>query len=111
MTLFDEVLDEDAAELVLSWASQPVLDDPKSGRVEGIDAFRGWVEKTRRWLTERGASVRPVDRIATSSRTVEEVELDLLVEGSRRRLPVALAADSGADGKLTAVRIYHSMWP
>jgi hypothetical protein len=41
---------------------------------------------------------------------VEEVSLDLSIEGERRELPVAIVAERNSLG-LTAIRIYHSMWP
>lgn len=98
-------------ELTRSWAGEPWLDDPRLGRVTVPRGFADWVGATRTWLEERGGRLRPVDRTETQERTVEEVVIDLSIEGERRELPVAIASDLTADGHLSAIRIYHSMWP
>jgi hypothetical protein len=98
-------------DLLGSWADEPRLDDPRLGRVVDREGFEEWVTSTQRWLLEHGAQLRPVDVIKTPERSVEEVGIDLTIEGKPRELPVAVAVDKTADGDLTAIRIYHSMWP
>jgi hypothetical protein len=107
---YDGVLHATIDDLVAWWADAPDLDEPRSGRVAGEDEFRRWVLEMRRWLVGADASIRAVYVLATPVRTVEEVAIDLTVDGERRELPVAIVAERGEAG-LTAVRIYHSMWP
>jgi hypothetical protein len=102
-------LDREA--LLAAWAAEPDLDEPQGGRVEGTDAFAGWVERTRTWLEQTDARVRPVDLIVAGDRSVEEVTLELSLEGERRELPVAVVAERTDAGALTAVRVYHGLWP
>ena len=108
---YDGVQQLDADALLGSWAGEPDLDDPRHGRVRGADAFREWVAEAKRWLADAQASTRAVDLIVTAPRTVEEVALDLTIEGERRELPVAVVAERTDRELLTAVRIYHSLWP
>src|SRR3954454_8274755 len=110
MPFYDGVLHASAADLVAWWAVAPDLDEPRSGRVRGVDEFVRWALETRRWLTDADAVVRPVYALVTPTRTVEEVAIDLTPDGERPQLPVALGPERGERG-LTAIRIYHSMWP
>src|SRR5438034_483807 len=96
--------------MLASWADQPRLDEPRSGRIEGAEAFIRWAAGTREWLLGADAAVRPVYLIVTPTRTVEEVAIDLTIDGERRELPVAIVADRNSRG-LTAIRVYHSLWP
>jgi SnoaL-like domain len=109
--LYEGVLEASPDELLRSWAGEPWLDDPRLGRITDRDGFEEWSTLTRDWLVAHDAQLRPVDLIKTPGRTVEEVAIDLAIGGERRELPVAVAADRTADGHLTAIRIYHSMWP
>jgi hypothetical protein len=96
--------------LLALWADQPDLDEPRSGRVRGGDAFVRWAKQTREWLLGADAAIRALDVIVTPGRTVEEVAIDLTIDGERRELPVAVVAERNGLG-LTAIRVYHSMWP
>src|ERR687894_2920901 len=99
--------------LVRSFASRPVLDDPRVGYVEGDRRLRAFVNGTADWLRERDAVVENVALTRTQTRTVEEMVLHLLLgdEGGRVELPVAIVADRNPDHTLKAIRVYHSMWP
>ena len=108
---YDGILGVNPDALLGSWAGEPDVDDPRSGHVVGVEAFTTWVKHTREWLIGAGAVVRPVHLIVTASRTVEEVGLDLTLDGARRELPVAVVGERRGDGRLTAVRVYHSLWP
>lgn len=66
---------------------------------------------TKQWLAEHGAQVRAIDRIKTSEHSLEEVAIDLMIDRERRELPVAIAAERTREGRSTAIRIYHRMWP
>lgn len=107
---YESVLYAKTDDLVAWWADAPDLDEPRNGRVTGVDAFLRWVLETRRWLVQASAAIRSVYVLVTPTRTVEEVAVDLTLDGERRELPVAIVAERTEAG-LTAVRIYHSMWP
>jgi hypothetical protein len=98
-------------DLLGSWDGEPWLDDPQLGRVVDREAFKEWAASTKRWLVEHGAQLRPVDLIKTPERSIEEVAIDLTIDGDRRELPVAIVVERTADAYLTAIRVYHSMWP
>src|SRR3954468_16076022 len=104
---YDGVLHASADDLVAWWAVAPDLDEPRSGRVRGVDEFVRWALETRRWLTDADAVIRP-HHAAPPPRPVEGVPIDLTLDGERRELPVALVAERGESG-LRAIRIYHSM--
>jgi hypothetical protein len=98
--------------LARSFASRPVLDDPRVGYVEGDRRLRAFVNGTADWLRERDAVVENMALTRTPTRTVEEVVLRLLVgSGERVELPVAVVSDRNPDRTLKAIRVYHSMWP
>jgi hypothetical protein len=107
---YEGILEMPSEGLLESWADQPDLDEPRSKSVEGADAFVRWAAQTREWLVGADAATRPVYLIVTPTRTVEEVAIDLAIDGERRELPVAIVADRNSLG-LTAIRVYHSMWP
>ncbi len=93
-------------------ARQPVLDDPRVGYVEGTRELRAFASGTTDWLRERDAVVENVALTRTSTRTVEEVVLNLLVDdGARVELPVAVVSDRNPDRTLKVIRVYHSTWP
>ena len=98
--------------LVRSFATQPVVDDPRVGYVEGARRLRAFVTGTAEWLRERDAVVDNVALTRSLTRTVEEVTLHLLGDdGGRVELPVAIVSDRNPDRALKAIRIYHSLWP
>lgn len=110
MPFYEGILDMSVEGMLASWADQPVLDEPRSEHIEGSDAFIRWVARTREWLVDVAAAIRPVYLLVTAARTVEEVSIDLTIDGERRELPVAVVAEHNSVG-LTAIRVYHSMWP
>jgi hypothetical protein len=52
-----------------------------------------------------------VSLLHTTTRSVEEVVLQLCAAGERHELGVAVVAEWDADHRLTSIRIYHSLWP
>lgn len=107
---YEGILDLPVDTLLACWAGEPDLDEPRAGRVHGREAFVRWVEWTRQWLVLTAAEIRPVYLLRTPIRTVEEVALDLTVQDERRELPVAIVSERDDRG-LTAIRVYHSLWP
>ena len=110
---YEGIMAEEPVALVRSFArQQPVLDDPRSGHVEGTGAFASFVADQTAWLRGRDAVVENVALTRTLTRTVEEVVLRMLSDqGERVELPVAVVSDRNPNRTLKAVRVYHSMWP
>jgi hypothetical protein len=110
---YEGILADEPDALVRSFAArQPVLDDPRVGRVEGARELRAFVTGTAEWMRERDAVVENFALTCTPARTVEEVVLNLLSdEGGRVELPVAIVTDRNPDRTLKVVRVYHSTWP
>jgi len=106
-------LAEEPVALIRSFArQQPVLNDPRLGRVEGAKGLLHFVSEMADWLRKRDAVVENVALTRTPSRTVEEVVLHLLRnDGARVELPVAIVATRNPDRTLKTIRVYHSMWP
>jgi hypothetical protein len=110
---YEGILADEPNALVCSFAAcQPVLDDPRVGHVEGTRELRAFASGTADWLRERDAVVENVALTPTSTRTVEEVVLNLLADdGGRVELPVAVVSDRNPDRTLKVIRVYHSRWP
>ena len=109
---YEGIMADEPDALIRSFAGQPVLDDPRVGRVEGASALRDFVSEMADWLRKRNAVADNVALTRTRTRTVEEVVLHLLGdEGGRVELPVAIVADRNPNYTLKAIRVYHSMWP
>src|SRR5215203_2860174 len=110
---YEGILADEPNALVCSFAAcQPVLDDPRVGHVEGTRELRAFASGTADWLRERDAVVENVALTPTSTRTVEEVVLNLLADdGGRVELPVAVVSDRNPDRTVKVIRVYHSTWP
>ena len=110
---YEGILANEPDALVGSFAArQPVLDDPRVGRVEGARELRSFTSGTADWLRERDAVVENVALTRTPTRTVEEVVLNLLADdGMRVERPVAIVADRNPDRTVKVIRVYHSTWP
>ena len=109
LSFFDGIRDHDPAELASSFAGAPVVDDPRHGHVEGVPAFSQYVLAMRSWLADTAGAIEPVRLTRTPQRFVEEVSVKL--NGTHPELPVAVVTDLEADGRLRALRVYHSLWP
>ncbi len=108
---YEGVMHAAPEDLLGSWAGEPWLDDPGLGRVTDRKGFEEWAASTQQWLIDHEAQLRPVGLTKTDTQSVEEVTLELTIGGEQRELPVGVAIDRNADGLLTAIRIYHTMWP
>src|SRR4051795_225401 len=98
---FDGLLSGELDALVESFSGVPEVHHPVRGRVRGDTAFRGLVTEMTAQLRERNVEVEDVDVVLTDSRGVEEVVLHLDGDDGRRvALPVALAGDRDADGRV-----------
>jgi len=104
-------LSGDAASLRVSFAGPPAVDDPLGGRVRGAAELDRFVADRHAWLAERRARVVAGRTTRATGRTVVESVLELR-QGSRDiALPIAVVGDLAPDGRLRAVRVYHSSWP
>jgi SnoaL-like domain len=109
---YEGIVADEPDALIRSFAGQPVLDDPRVGRVEGARGLRNFVSETAGWLRKRDAVAENVALTRTPVGTVEEVVLHLLGDGGAGvELPVAIVTDRNPDRTLKAIRVYHSMWP
>ena len=109
---YEGIVADEPDALIRSFAGQPVLDDPRAGRVEGARGLRNFVSETAGWLRKRDAVAENVALTRTPVGMVEEVVLHLLGDGGARiELPVAIVTDRNPDRTLKAIRVYHSMWP
>jgi SnoaL-like domain len=96
--------------LIRSFAGEPILHDPRRGRIIGVRAFEAYVAELSAWLGSLNMSFDPVDHVFTEPRGFEEVVLHLDGDTGRVHVPVAIVADRQADGRLVELRIYHSIW-
>jgi SnoaL-like domain len=110
---YEGVMADQPAALIRSFAGEPVLNDPRRGRVEGAEGLRDFVLGMADWLRKRDAVVENVALTRTPIRTVEEVVLHLLGDAgpARVELPVAIVTERNPDRTLKTIRVYHSMWP
>jgi hypothetical protein len=108
---FAGVMTGETRALVESFAGTPELHHPVRGRVKGVAAFERFVSELRTWLAEHGATVEDVDFVLTPGCGVEELILHLDIDNGRRELPVAVASDHDARGRIVEQRIYFSSWP
>jgi hypothetical protein len=84
---YDGLMSGEHAALTRSFAGEPVLHDPRRGRVIGVQPFEAYVRELGSWLSERNASFDPVDHVFVEPRGFEEVVLHLDSEGGRVEVP------------------------
>jgi SnoaL-like domain len=104
---FAGVLTGETGALVESFAGEPELHHPVRGRIKGVAAFERFVDETRAWLTERGATTEDVEFVVVPGRGVEESVLHL----GDVHLPVAIATDKDEQRRIVEQRMYFSSWP
>ncbi|HEY6006024.1 MAG TPA: nuclear transport factor 2 family protein [Anaeromyxobacter sp.] len=107
---FDSVANGSVREAVACLAEGATIDDPGEGRISGRRGLERWVAGVHAWLEGLSARPEPVRLTAEGRHAVLERTLHIRVDRERRQLPVAVAADLYADGRLAAVRVYHSFW-
>lgn len=92
------------------FSGEPVIDDPRHGHVVGEAAVRGFVEAQAAWMAEHDFAAERLRITAGIDRSVTESLATLTIDGASTELPIAVVGDR-ADGGLTAIRVYHSLWP
>jgi hypothetical protein len=106
----DLLQEGDADAIAKAFAGFPVIDDPRSGRVEGREALARFVAETAVWLDERSARGMQIASTRNQQREVQEWVLNLDIGEDGWNLPVAVVLD-GPENALREIRVYHSMWP
>jgi hypothetical protein len=96
--------------LIRSFGGEPVLHEPRRGRIIGVRAFEAYITDLVSWLSDHNMSFDPIDHVFTGRRGFEEVVIHLDGEAERVGVPVAIVADRQSDGRLSELRIYHSIW-
>ena len=94
-----------------AFSGPPAIDDPFGGAVLGDVALDAFVAQRRAWLAVRAARVTAGPTTRAAGRTVVEAVLHLHHEGHDVDLPIAIVGDDASDGRLRALRVYHSFWP
>lgn len=108
---FEAVASGSVREAMACLADGATVDDPRAGRIMGRRGVERWVAGAHAWLEELSARAEPVRLTAQGRHAVLERLLHVRVDGEERQLPVAVAADLYPNGRLAAVRLYHSFWP
>lgn len=106
---YEGIVASDAHTLAASFAGQPLIEDPRLGRIQERDGFEQYVAETKRWLRSVSTGVDAVLLTRAGGRSVEEVSIRL--RGDHPELPVAIVTDFAANGLIDAIRVYHSSWP
>jgi len=101
----------DAAGLAQAFSGPPVVDDPRSGRIEGREALDRFVGETAVWLDEHVARTMRVATITNEQREVQESVVGLELADDPWFLPIAVVLDRANGGGLREIRVYHSLWP
>jgi hypothetical protein len=96
--------------LIAAFAGEPILHDPRRGRVIGVAAFEAYVDRLSAWLAARNMTFDPVEHVSPGPRGFEEVALHLDGAGMRVDVPVAIVAERDAGAHLVELRLYHSIW-
>jgi SnoaL-like domain len=107
---YDGLMSGEHEALIRSFAGEPILHDPRRGRVIGVPAFEAYITELGAWLSRLNMSFDPVERVFMEPRGFEEVVIHLDGEAGRVDVPVAIVADRQSDGRLLELRIYHSIW-
>lgn len=100
----------DVDAVMATWGETPRIHDQRLGELRGEEEARRWVTQTHAWLRDLQATRSVIADLRTDNRLIQEVSLDITVEGQRVDLPFVLVADRGSDG-LEELRTYHSTWP
>jgi hypothetical protein len=101
----------DTASLRAGFAGEPSVDDPLFGPIRGEGAFAPYVAARASWLRSRAARLTQGRITRGEHRTIVEATIELTEASGRIALPVAVVGDHQSDGRVSAIRVYHSVWP
>lgn len=108
---FDGLMTGETAALVESFAGVPEVHHPVRGRVMGVAAFERFAADLRCWMVEHDARAEHVGFVLTPARRVEEIVLHAADADGPVELPVAIASDHDARGRITEQRVYFTTRP
>jgi hypothetical protein len=101
----------DRAAIAAGFSEAPAIDDPFGGAVRGPASLDSFVADRNAWLAARAARLTPGPITHAAGRTVVEAVLHLRDGGRDIDLPIAVVGDEASDGRVRALRVYHSFWP
>ncbi len=107
----ESLLSGDTVRLQSLFNTDPTIDDPLGGHVDSAAAFCPYFEARHAWLVERQARLEPIRLTQAGIRSVFECLLYLQQGGKEIELPLAAVGDHVSATQLSALRIYHSLWP
>ena len=96
------------------FAADPVIADPRAGRVVGREAAAEFVASQSKWMRDHRVEFEPIRTTVGRGLSVTESLAWLTVDGKRTELPFAVVGDGGrgeSGGCLREIRVYHSNWP
>jgi hypothetical protein len=109
---FDGLMTGELEAMLKSFAGAPELHHPVRGRVKGVRAFSKFVEETRGWLSQPGASIEDLEHVIRGGRRgCGEVVLHFDGGSGQVSLPAAIVADKEPGGQIDELRMYYSSWP
>jgi SnoaL-like domain len=104
----------DTSALSAGFAGEPAVYDPLDGDIKGTAAFERFLVERKAWLAQRGAQLEPVRTTRNDQRTVFEALLHLHLPEKPEKgveVPIAVVGEHAANGQVSAIRVYHSLWP
>ncbi len=101
----------DAPRLLALFPAAPAIDDPLGGRVRSFAEFEPFFAARHRWLFERHPHLEALRLTSTAQRSVFESLLHLHLPDKEVALPVAVVSEHAPNGLVSAIRVYHSLWP
>ena len=104
------LLNGDKERLLSLFSGVPMIDTPFEGKIIGREAFSNFVACQQTWLRKHKTKPEIFAFTAAEQRICAEFVLYLEYESRNIDLPVAIVADR-SEGKVSAIRVYHSTWP
>lgn len=93
------------------FAGDPNVNEPLIGSVTGVQAFATYLAERHTWFSDRSARLEPIRTTHTAQRAVAEWLVHLQLDGQSVELPIAVVGDNAPNGKVSVLRLYHSLWP
>ena len=100
--------------LALFGKNEPVIEDPRAGRVTGVEGVRRFVAEATAFWAEGSTTVLHLRTTKSEVRTVSEDILSYQKEdwhNGALELPGAVVASVDADQMITALHVYFTNWP
>ncbi len=105
---FDGLRTGEIGALVESFSGVPQVHHPVRGRITGVAAFECFAVTLGDWMAEHDATTEQVGFLITPGRGVEELVLHADGDAGRVAVPMAIASDHDAHGRITEQRVYYS---